>query len=75
MDEDEENNPLHPSNVRFIPSPDARVTLIHLPNEQSQLNGLVATVLGQSLAKSSSGAIKVHLRPQQHAPAAAKTSL
>ena len=62
----EDVQPLHPSNVRFIPSPDARVTLMNLPKEQSHLNGLVATVLSQASAKSSSGAIKVLLRPQQH---------
>jgi hypothetical protein len=59
----EDVQPLHPSNVRFIPSPDARVTLMNLPKEQSHLNGLVATVLVQASAKSSSGAIKVPLPP------------
>ena len=55
----EDVHPLHPSNVRFIPSPDARVTLMNLPKEQAHLNGLNAVVLSQAAAKSSSGAVKV----------------
>ena len=34
--------PLHPTNVRFILSPDARVMLMNVPKEQSHLNGVVA---------------------------------
>jgi hypothetical protein len=55
----EDTHPLHTSNLRAIPAPDARVRLINLPKEQSLLNGLSATVLSIASAKSSSGAIKV----------------
>jgi hypothetical protein len=55
----EDITPLHPGNIRAIPSTDARVRLMNLPKEQSHLNGLTATVLSQAAAKSSSGAIKV----------------
>jgi hypothetical protein len=54
-------NPLHPDNIRAVPYPDARVTLAHLPKEQSELNDLCATVVSITLAKSSSGATKVPL--------------
>jgi hypothetical protein len=57
--EQEDLVPLHPGNMRAIPSTDARVRLTNLPKEQSGLNGLSATVLSQAAAKSSSGAIKV----------------
>jgi hypothetical protein len=54
----EDVTPLHIGNIRAIPSTDARIKLMNLPKEQSQLNGLSATVLSQAAAKSSSGAIK-----------------
>ena len=55
----EDVQPLHPANMRAIPSADARVTLMNLPKEQAHLNGLNAVVLSQAAAKSSSGAVKV----------------
>ena len=55
----EDIQPLHPANLRAVPSPDARITLMNLPKEQAQLNGLNAVVLSQAAAKSSSGAVKV----------------
>jgi hypothetical protein len=58
---EEDITPLHPANIRSVPYPDARVKLVNMPKEHSNLNNLCATVLGIASSKSFSGATKVPL--------------